>query len=165
MAAFRTRHSFDNVRAASALVLTICSSLTPPAISQSQTRNRLKPELRSIPCSGGSGINAVWKLKKIHPDVKSPSVHNSYTRIFRAVENKGVVPHLGHVSNFCGLKLRPLEPVQLLSDQGRARGAGAPVQTGYPAELLLELVRPRIFEQQNPVTAVNTTALIVPFAG
>ena len=76
-----------------------------------------------------------------------------------------LAPQSGHVSNFRGLKHGSLEPVQLLSDQGRARGAGAPVQTGYPAELLLELVRPSIFEQQNPITAVNTTAVIVPFAG
>ena len=35
---------------------------------------------RRIPCFGRSGIKVLWKLNKINGDVKSPSVHNWYTK-------------------------------------------------------------------------------------
>ena len=59
-----------------------------------------------------------------------------------------LAPHIGHVSHFCNLNPGPLEPVQLLSDQGHARRTSTPIHTAYPAGLLLEPVRPSIDEQR-----------------
>jgi len=46
------------------------------------------------------------------------------------------------------MKCDPLEPVQLLSRQVGVRRIGTLIQTGYPAEILLESFRPSIFEQR-----------------
>ncbi len=43
-----------------------------------------------------------------------------------------VAPHLGYVSNFCGLKCGPLEPFRLLSSQDDPSNVEAPVQTRRP---------------------------------
>ena len=53
-----------------------------------------------------------------------------------------VAPQSGHVSNFCGLKRGPLEPLQLPSGQWLARKAGTTVQTASPARARLELAKP-----------------------
>jgi len=74
----------------------------------------------------------------------------SATRVFSkvCVENRGLIlaPQSGHVSNFCSLKRGPLEPVQFLSGQWRTRKTGTLIQTGCPAEILLERLRTSMFE-------------------
>jgi hypothetical protein len=59
-----------------------------------------------------------------------------------------VAPHTGHVSNFRGLKLGPLEPVQFLLGQWRSRKTGTRIQTGCPAEILLERLRTSTFKHR-----------------
>src|ERR1035437_5252852 len=63
-----------------------------------------------------------------------PHGRGSTTGVFSRgyVENTGVklAPHAGHVSNFCGLKHGPLEPVQLLSDQGVRAKLALPSRLG-----------------------------------
>jgi len=54
--------------------------------------------------------------------------------------------HRGHVSNLCGLEHAPLEPVQPLSDQGRAGRTGTCIQTGRPAGIILERPENGAFE-------------------
>jgi len=45
-----------------------------------------------------------------------------------ATERRTVLaPHLGHVSNFCGIKRGPLEPLQLLLGQWHPRSIGRPI--------------------------------------
>jgi hypothetical protein len=69
----------------------------------------------------------------------------------------------GHVSNSCGLKRRPLEPLQLLLDQGYPHKTGTPIQPGRPAEIVLERGEHellRVGNLRSPVGAVNTTALL-----
>jgi hypothetical protein len=64
--------------------------------------------------------------------------HNEINQI--AVKSRGFerASQSGHVSNSCGVKCRPLEPLQMLFDQQRTRNTGRPVQTGYLPETLPE---------------------------
>ena len=61
-----------------------------------------------------------------------------------------LAPQSGYVSNFCGLKRGPLEPLQLLTDQRRAGKTDAPILTGCPAEMLLEL-REHVLSERVPL--------------
>ena len=45
-----------------------------------------------------------------------------------------MAPQSGHVSNFCGLKRGPLEPIQLISGQSHPHKSGAPIQAGAQTE-------------------------------
>ena len=91
---------------------------------------------------GGSETRALLRRKSQSSGRSSYNPRNGENQMAtlspNRVNNLDRLPHLGHVSNFCGLKHGPLELIQLLSDQGRARRTGAPIQTGYPSELLLE---------------------------
>jgi hypothetical protein len=54
-----------------------------------------------IPCSGRSGIKAVWKLNKINGDVKSALVHNSYTQFCKRLETKDGSPACARTTITC----------------------------------------------------------------
>jgi len=50
-----------------------------------------------------------------------------------------LAPHLGHVSNFCGVRWGLLEPIQHLSFEHHPGGDEDAIRTGRPAWMHLEL--------------------------
>ena len=62
-------------------------------INHSPGRGPGASKSRRIPCSGWwSGIKAVWKVNKISGDLKSASVHNSYTEFCKRLKTKDGSP-------------------------------------------------------------------------
>src|SRR5271165_7643219 len=69
-----------------------------------------------------------------------------------------LAPQSGHVSNLCGLKRSPLEPLELLSDQRHPHKTGTLIQTGCPVWTRLELDGCGVLDMRRHVNRTDLAA-------